>query len=181
MTEEQLKSAFNSAQNGDREAFGFIYDHFSQKLYRFVFFRIGHKEIAEDILADTFIKAWLKLNHVTSHKAFSSWLYQIAKNNVIDYYRIKKTTIDLNEIAEIIEDSTSPVDDTNLAIEQTLLLKLLDQLPQDQQLIIKYKFFEDLENIEIAQIMNKNEGTIRVLQHRAIAKLKELLNQKKRI
>lgn len=181
MTEPELNIAFLKAQNGDREAFGWLYDEYSDKLFRFIYFRVGHKELAEDILADTFIKAWLKLKTVTSAKAFKTWLYQIAKNNVIDYYRIKKVTVDIEEVSEFLEDATSPIDDANLAVEQIVLIRLLDHLPIEQQLVIKYKFFEDLENPEIAQIMDKTEGAIRVLQHRAITRLKELLNKKKRV
>ncbi|MBX4188162.1 MAG: RNA polymerase sigma factor [Candidatus Doudnabacteria bacterium] len=180
MTEQQLNEAFQKAQNLDREAFGKIYDHFSDKLYRFIFFRVGHKELAEDILADTFVKAWTKITSVSSAKAFTSWLYQIAKNNVIDYYRVKKVTINLEEVVEVLEDAASPVDDANMMIEQKIVIELIEELPEDQRQIIRYKFFEDLENIEIAQIMGKSEGSVRVIQHRAINKLKDLLNKKKK-
>jgi RNA polymerase sigma-70 factor, ECF subfamily len=181
MNELELQQAFEKAQKLDREAFGRIYDHFSEKLYRFIFFRVGHKELAEDILADTFVKAWTKIEQVSSAKAFTSWLYQIAKNNVIDYYRVKKVTVDLEEVVEVLEDASSPIDDANLMIEQRVVVELIEHLAIDQQQVLRYKFFEDLENIEIAQIMGKPEGSIRVIQHRAILKLKELLRKKKRI
>ena len=180
MNDQELNNAFEKAQNLDREAFGQIYDHFSLRLYKFIFLRVGHKELAEDILADTFVKAWTKISQVTSAKAFTSWIYQIAKNSIIDYYRVKKVTIDLEEVVDVLEDAASPIDDANLMIEQRIVLELIDALPQDQQQVIQYKFFEELENIEIAQIMGKPEGTIRVLQHRAIHNLKELLSKKKR-
>ena len=181
MNEQELQNAFKKAQKLDREAFGLIYDFMSPKLYKFIFFRVGHKELAEDILADTFVKAWTKIEQVDSAKAFTGWLYQIAKNNIIDYYRIKKVTVNLEEVVEFLEDASSPVDEANMMIEQKVVLELMEYLPQDQQQIIKYKFFEDLENIEIAQIMGKSEVSVRVIQHRAINKLKELLNKKKRV
>jgi RNA polymerase sigma-70 factor, ECF subfamily len=180
MTEQEIQQAFQKAQKLDREAFGLIYDHFSGKLYKFIFFRVGHKELAEDILADTFVKAWTRIEQVSSAKAFTSWLYQIAKNSVIDYYRLKKVTVDLEEVVDILEDAASPIDDANLVIEQRVVIELMQELPQDQQQVIRYKFFEELENIEIAQIMGKSEGSVRVIQHRAVNKLKELLNKKKR-
>jgi RNA polymerase sigma-70 factor, ECF subfamily len=180
MTEQQLNEAFLKAQSLDREAFGLIYDHFSEKLYKFIYYRVGHKELAEDILSDTFVKAWTRIQHVNSSKAFSSWLYQIAKNNIIDYYRVKKVTIDLEEVVGVLEDAASPVDDVNLLIEQKVVMELIEKLPKEQQNVIRYKFFEELENIEIAQIMGKSEGAIRVIQHRAINHLKDLLRQKKK-
>lgn len=181
MNELELQNAFEKAQKLDREAFGRIYDHFSEKLYRFIFFRVGHKELAEDILADTFVKAWTKIEQVSNAKALTSWIYQIAKNNIIDYYRVKKVTVDLEEVVEVLEDASSPIDDANLMIEQQVVVELIEHLAPDQQQVIRYKFFEDLENIEIAQIMNKSEGSIRVIQHRAILKLEELLRKKKQV
>jgi len=180
MNDQELKSAFEKAQNLDREAFGRIYDHFSGKLYKFVYFRVGHKELAEDILADTFVKAWTKISSVESPKAFTGWLYQIAKNNIIDYYRVKKVTVNLEEVVEFLEDASSPVDDANLMVEHRVVVELMEHLPPDQRQVIRYKFFEELENIEIAQIMGKTEVAIRVIQHRAVNKLKDLVNQKKR-
>ncbi|MBI2607456.1 MAG: sigma-70 family RNA polymerase sigma factor [Candidatus Doudnabacteria bacterium] len=177
MTDEELKKALESAQSGNTSAFGIIYDNYSEKMFRFIFFRVGHKEVAEDILADTFVKAWQKINQVQSHSAIPSWLYQIAKNNIIDFYRVRKTTISLEEVASVLEDAATPIDELSLGFEQRKILKMLEQLPLEQQQVIQYKFFEDLTNQEIALIMNKTEGAVRVLQHRAIIKLKELLKR----
>src|SRR5688572_25408281 len=141
MNDQELKQAFEKAQKLDREAFGLIYDHFSEKLYKFIFFRVGHKELAEDILADTFVKAWTKVQQVESPKAFTGWLYQIAKNNIIDYYRVKKVTVDLEEVVEFLEDASSPIDDANLMVEHRVVVELIELLPADQQAIIRYKFF----------------------------------------
>ncbi|MEJ0021924.1 MAG: RNA polymerase sigma factor [Candidatus Doudnabacteria bacterium] len=178
MTEEELKNWLQKAQSGDQDAFGRIYDHFADKIYRFIYFRVGHKEVAEDVLSDTFVKSWEKINQINSPGALSGWLYQIAKNNIIDYYRLKKELIALSEVEEFLVDEASSVDSVNLSFQQNKILNVLNQLPQDQQQIIKYRFFEDLSNEEISYIMGKTEGSVRVLQHRAIAKLKELLKNK---
>ncbi|MBX4187166.1 MAG: RNA polymerase sigma factor [Candidatus Doudnabacteria bacterium] len=178
MTEEQLKEILRKAQGGNTEAFGLIYDHFGPRLYKFIYFRVGHKEVAEDVLSDTFVKGWQKIGHVSSPAALSAWLYQIAKNNIIDYYRIKKETVSLDDVQDFLEDEVNPIDTTNLGIEQKQILEIMKELPQDQQEVIKYKFFEDLSNEEIAYVLGKNEGAIRVIQHRAISKIKELLTKK---
>lgn len=178
MNEEELQKALKSAQTGNTQAFAIIYDYYSEKIFRFIFFRVGHKEVAEDILADTFVKAWQKITQVNSPGAVPSWLYQIAKNNIIDFYRVRKTTISLESVANVLEDAATPIDELSLGFDQKKILKLLDQLPLEQQQVVQYKFFEDLTNQEIALIMNKTEGAIRVLQHRAIIKLKELLKRK---
>lgn len=178
MTEEELKRGLQLAQNGNSEAFAKIYDHFSNKIYRFIYFRVGHKEVAEDILSDTFVKGWQKINQINTPKALSAWLYQIAKNNIIDYYRIKKEVVALEEVEDFLETEVNPIDFINLGLQQKKVLQMLEELPLEQQQVIKYKFFEDLANEEIAYVMGKTEGAIRVLQHRAILKLKELSNKK---
>lgn len=179
MTEQDLKLVLEACQLGDRSAFGRIYDHYSERLFKFIYLRVGHKEVAEDILADSFVKAWTKIKQVNSHKALSSWIFQIAKNNIIDYYRIRKSTIAIEEVEQTLEDAANPVEETDLNFDQERILAAMKQLPKDQQLVIRYKFFEDLSNAEIALIINKTEGAIRVIQHRAIIRLQEILRQKK--
>ena len=179
MTEEELKRILQQAQNGDSQAFALIYDHFSGRIYKFVYFRVGHKEVAEDILSDTFVKSWQKINQINTPAALSAWLYQIAKNNIIDYYRLKKETVALEDVEEFLEDEVNPVDLTTVNMQQKKILQMMDALSEEQQQVIKYKFFEDLSNEEIAYVMSKTVGAIRVLQHRAILKLKELLSKKK--
>ena len=178
MTEQDLKLTLQKAQSGDSEAFGGLYDHFAGRLYKFIYFRVGHKEVAEDILSDTFVKAWQKINQINSPAALSGWLYQIAKNNIIDYYRLKKETVALEDVAEFLEDAVSSIEILDIDLGQKKILAVLNQLPQDQQLVIRYRFFEDLTSEEISYIMDKSEGAIRVIQHRAIIKLKELLDKK---
>jgi RNA polymerase sigma-70 factor (ECF subfamily) len=175
MSEEELKKNLKLAQNGNSSAFAEIYDYFSEKIYRFIYFRVGHKEVAEDILADTFVKAWQKINQINSPLALSAWLYQIARNNIIDYYRVRKETVSLDEVSDSLEDLVNPADIVNSGLQQKKILTVLHQLTGEQQQVIKYKFFEDLSNDEIAFILNKTEGAIRVIQHRAIMRLKDLL------
>jgi RNA polymerase sigma-70 factor (ECF subfamily) len=177
MTEE-LKHTLQQAQKGDSEAFARIYDQFSEKLYRFIYFRVGHREIAEDILSDTFVKSWQKIHQINSHKSLSAWLYQIARNNIIDYYRLKKETISLEEVAETLIDAINPIETLNLSFQQKKILAALEDLPTEQKQVIQYRFFEDLSNEEIAFILSKSEGAVRVIQHRAITRLKQLLSKK---
>jgi len=178
---EQLKSRLSEllgkARTGDQAAFTEIYDLFFEKIYRFIFFRVGHKEVAEDLTEDVFIKAFKSLGSLTKENSFESWLYQIARNKIIDYYRSKKVVVALEEVENTLEYETNVVDIVDLEAQQKTFIKLLKELSPEQQSVIKMKFLEGLENDEIAGIMNKNEGAIRVIQHRAIAKLKELISK----
>ncbi len=166
------------ASKGDSVAFGQIYDMYFDKVYRFVYFRVNHREAAEDIVSDTFIRAWDKLSGISSPNAFSGWIFQIARNLVIDYYRSRKENVDLAILENILVYEDNIVDRANLSFQQKALLELVSRLTPQQQQVLKFKFFEDLNNPEIAVILNKTEGAIRVIQHRAIAELKRSLNER---
>jgi RNA polymerase sigma-70 factor, ECF subfamily len=171
----RLNELLQLARAGDEAAFTEIYDLFFEKIYRFIFFRVGHKEVAEDLAEDVFIKVFRNLSTQTKENSFESWLYQIARNRIIDYYRSKKLIVPLEEVENTLEYETNIVDVVNLESQQKIFIKLLKELSAEQQVVIKLKFLEGLENDEIAGIMDKSEGAIRVIQHRAIAKLKELI------
>lgn len=164
------------AAAGDGVAFGQIYELYFEKIYRFIFFRVNHQETTEDLVSETFVRVWDKLGQINEVEAFSGWLYQIARNLVIDYYRAKKPDIDLLNLENTLEYEENVVDVVNLGFEQAQLLTNLKKLSPDQQVVIKLKFLDELENKEVAQILGKSEGAIRVIQHRAIAELKKLLN-----
>lgn len=169
-----LKGLIEKAKSGQLAAFGEIYNLYFKKVYRFIYYRVGHKELAEDLAEEVFLKVHGKINSIQESGAFEGWLYRIARNLVIDHYRSKKILIALDDIENTLEYETNVVDVLNLEGQQKILLKLLKELPEDQQTIIKLKFLEDLSNTEIADIVGKTEGAIRVIQHRAIAKLQEL-------
>jgi RNA polymerase sigma-70 factor (ECF subfamily) len=162
------------AKNGSEYAFGQLYELYFDKLFKFIYYRVSHKEVAEDLTEDVFIKAWTSIKTV-KEDSFSGWLYQIAKNKVIDYYRQKKTVVDIEDIENILESDVNLSEATNTVLDQKLFRTVLKQLTPEQQIIIKLKFIEDMDNLEIAELISKSEGSIRVVQHRAILKLQELI------
>jgi len=170
-----INSLVKKAQDGDEAAFGQIYDLYFDKVYRFVYFRVNHREAAEDLVSETFIRAWDKLDRISSPESFSGWVYQIARNLVIDYYRSRKENVDIALLENVLSYEDNVVNRTDLGFQQQIFLKFLDQLGEEQQLVLKMKFLEDLDNPEIAAILNKTEGAVRVIQHRAIAELKKLI------
>ncbi len=163
------------AKNRDETALTEIYGLFFRKIYNFIYFRVSHKETAEDLAEEVFVKAFAKLSSVKDDKSFEGWLYSIARNLVIDYYRQKKTTVALEDVENTLEYETNVVDVVNLDQQQKQLLKVLKGLGAEQQVVIKLKFFEDLSNSEIAELLHKNEGAIRVTIHRALSKMQELI------
>jgi RNA polymerase sigma-70 factor (ECF subfamily) len=175
--QDALGALLAKAKAGEDGAFGEIYNLYFKKIYQFIFYRVGHKEVAEDLAEEVFLKAFSKLSSISENNAFAGWLYQIARNKVIDYYREKRQTVSLDEIENTLEYETNVIDVVNLEQQQKTLLKLIKELGAEQQIVLKLRFFEDLDTAEIAEMLHKNEGAIRVIQHRAIAKLQELIKK----
>ena len=163
------------AKQGESEAFGELYNLYFKRIFKFIYYRVGHKELAEDLSEDVFVKAYTRLASVQKDASFEGWLYQIARNTVIDYYRDKKMLVALDEVENTLEYESNILNVLELQEEQKILLRHLKELEPTQQVVIKLKFLEDLENAEIAALLNKTEGAIRVIQHRALNKLKELI------
>lgn len=173
---DRLKTAalVRSAQNGDELAFGLLYDGYFGKIYAFIFYRVSHKEIAEDLTEEVFVKAWTKIRTLSAD-SFGGWLYSVAKNAIIDHYRGQRETVDLAEIENSIEAEGSAIDSTELQLNQKILLDLVRKLTPEQQIVVQLKFIEGLDNVEISEMISKSEGSIRVIQHRAVQRLHELM------
>jgi RNA polymerase sigma-70 factor (ECF subfamily) len=164
------------AQSGDAEAFGYLYDGFIERIYRYVFFRVTDEQTAEDLTSQVFTKAWEKLDHYKPSGApFIAWLYTIARNIVIDYYRTRKETVDLDEAVSIASDGPPPEDQVELHFEIEGLREALEQLTEDQQQVVVLKFISGLSTEEIAQQLGKRAGAIRALQMRALQSLARLM------
>lgn len=180
MSDGEEKSIIDRAIGGDASAFGLLYDRYHDQIYRFVYLKVSHREEAEDITHHVFLSAWQHIAGYT-HKGFpfSSLLYQIARNKIIDHYRTQKTTIDIEDLkeAEIPRHESTVEDSLHSQFQFATVKTALQQLKQEYQDIIIMRYIEELTPAEIARILKKPEVTIRVLQHRAIKQLKALLKK----
>jgi RNA polymerase sigma-70 factor (ECF subfamily) len=176
-SDKDIAELVKKAQDGDEGSFSKLYDTYFDRIYSFIYFRVHHKEVAEDLTEDVFIKAWTKITSVNSD-SFGGWLYSIAKNKIIDHYRKHREIVDLAEIENIIEADLNIVEEADLKINQKLLLSMLRKLTPEQQIVMKLKFLEGLENEEISELISKSVGSIRVTQHRATQKLQEMFKKK---
>lgn len=171
-------SLIAKAKTGDKDAFADLYNTYFEKIYAFVYYRVSHKEIAEDLTEDVFLKAYQQLKNLTQTDAFQGWLYKIARNRIIDYYRSKKESITLDGLENSLSYEQALIDVIELEAQQKIFLEILAELGPEQQSVIKMKFIEELDNEAIAASLGKTEGAIRVIQHRAITKLKNLFSKK---
>ncbi|MFC2043869.1 RNA polymerase sigma factor [Chloroflexota bacterium] len=169
------------AISGDIEAFGELYSNYLVPIYRYIYYHIKDKMTAEDLTEEVFIKAWRGIRSCKGkEQTFSAWLYRIAHNHMIDYFRstqryssMRYRSTDMSNISEVINNGTEA------KLELQRLLETVSLLPQNQKQLIILKFIEGLDNREIALIMNKSPGAIRVLQMRALTKLRRNLTREK--
>jgi RNA polymerase sigma-70 factor (ECF subfamily) len=165
------------AVGGDSSAFGALYDHYHAMIYRFVIVKVGRREEAEDITHQVFLSAWQSVKGYT-HRGhpFSSWLYQIARNQVIDYYRSHKNETSLDEVdAEELVIASVAQGDVSTTLEIKKVHDAIKKLKPDYQDIIILRFIEDVSVKEAAAALGKTEGAVKLMQYRAMKELKKML------
>jgi RNA polymerase sigma-70 factor (ECF subfamily) len=170
------------AQAGEAEAFGLIYDRYMDTVFRFVYFRVGNRQLAEDLTSDTFLRALKRIGSFTwQGRDLGAWLVTIARNLVADHfksgrYRLEVTTGDvLDADREDRGPEGSPESAVVDHITNVALLTAVKQLNPEQQECIVLRFLQGFSVAETAQTMGKNEGAIKALQYRAVRALARLL------
>lgn len=170
------------AQAGETEAFGLIYDRYVVMVFKFIHFRVGNRQLAEDLTADTFLRALRRIGSVTwQGRDLGAWLVTIARNLVADHfksgrYRLEITTGDALE-AEQEDRGPEGTPETAVVdhITNVTLLRAVKQLSPEQQECIVLRFLHGFSVAETARAMGKNEGAIKALQYRAVRALGRLL------
>lgn len=163
------------SQQGDTEAFAQIYDMLVVPIYRYIYYRV-HAGDAEDLTEMVFLKAWENLlQYQKTQYSFSAWLFKIARNLVVDYYRAHTFSEELDPSLPDTRREADPEAYVENVLDQQTLKTALSRLKESYQQVIILKFINDLPNSEIARIMGRSEGTVRILQFRALAALKRIL------
>jgi len=173
---EDEKQYIKGAKAGNKEAFGALYDHYLPKIYRFIFLKVSSAAEAEDLTHEVFLSAWQNLHRYRYEGfPFSSWLYQIAKNATIDFYRTSKKHIQIENVnEELIKINATYPEKLDTTLELEKLKKIITLLKPDYQDVLIMKFVDDLSHEEIAAALNKSEGAVRLIQHRALKELKSI-------
>ena len=176
MLEQDQKLVEDAKQ--DSQKFVHLYDKYFDQIYRYVYRRVSDKVIVHDLVSQTFYDA---LSHLQSYEwrgyPFSSWLYKIAHNNVLKWYReqSKAQMVGLDEVAELTDHSVDHQRDVLRKEDQSEVQRVLAQLDPEEREIIRLKFFEEVSNIEIAEIMGLSANHIGVKVYRTLKKVKQLL------
>ena len=172
--EEEL---VRQAIDGNQRAFTQIYELYFNRIYRYVYSQMGNQAEAEDLTQDVFIKA---LHSISTFKfkgaPFSSWLFRIAHNQIIDHWRKQKNkkTVSLEQAADVVSNG-DPVQMTENKANIEELSEALQQLPPAQREVVTLRFVAGLSIAEVAETLGKREGTVKALQFNGTATLKKLM------
>jgi RNA polymerase sigma-70 factor (ECF subfamily) len=171
------------AQAGDGEAFGALYDRYVDAVFRFIYFRINDRALAEDFTSETFLRALRRIGTITYQgRDIGAWFITIARNIVLDHlksarHRLELTTADTIEGKEHAQSTESAVLET---LQSERLMEAVRQLGDEQRECVMLRFVQGLSVSETASVMGKNDGAIKALQHRAVRKLADLVGKELR-
>ena len=167
----------SQAQAGDRGAFAVLYERYFDKIYRYTVLKVGDRSEAEDMTQQVFLKA---LKSISSFKwkevPFSAWLYRIAHNQVVDYFRKKsrRPTADIEKCLIVSGQDTQKLVEIKMSIEQVAIAAR--RLTPAQQEVISLRFAGEMRIAEVAAAMGKSQGAVKALQHSAILALRKIFH-----
>ncbi|MET9776749.1 ECF subfamily RNA polymerase sigma factor, BldN family [Streptomyces sp. NPDC006367] len=166
------------AQAGETDAFGRLYDQYSDTVYRYIYYRVGGKATAEDLTSETFLRALRRIGTFTwQGRDFGAWLVTIARNLVADHFKSSRFRLEVTtgEMLDANEVERSPEDSVLESLSNAALLDAVRRLNPQQQECVTLRFLQGLSVAETARVMGKNEGAIKTLQYRAVRTLARLL------
>ena len=179
LTLETEKKLVAQSQQGDQEAFASLYRNYVQAIYRYCFFRVQDGDHAEDLTADVFLKAVDGLSRYNERGLpFGAWLFRIAHDRVVDFYRKtgRRPIVELTD--DFISDDLSPDVSIEIAESHDRLYEAISHLTDDQQAVIQFRFMENWSLEDTGRMMNKSANAIKALQHRALQSLQRYFSQK---
>jgi RNA polymerase sigma-70 factor, ECF subfamily len=176
MTPEQ-QALLQRASLCDPIAFTALYDQYGDRIYSYIYHRVGQVELAEDLTGQVFMRM-LEAVHAGRpwQTSFSGWLFRIAHNLVIDHYR-RRGRATFVDIDEVIAPSPhgQPQSSVEAMLDSEQLRQALRKVTDEQAQVISLRFLEDLSIAETAEIMGKTEGAIKALQYRAVSALRRVM------
>jgi RNA polymerase sigma-70 factor (ECF subfamily) len=174
------RAAIKAAQE-DANAFGELYERYVDRIYTYIYHRVGSAHDAEDLTSRTFFRA---LSHIDSYEdkglPFSAWLYRIAHNLMANWHRdrARRPVVALDDLVTRSLPEEHPEFLMERADSTRLLQELIHELDSTRQELLVLKFAEGLSNAEIGSIMGRSEGAIKSLYHRTLLQMRRDLEKK---
>lgn len=166
------------ARQAEPEALAELYDQYVDRIYAYIYHRVGQTEVAEDLTGQVFMRMLEAIGAGHPWRtSFTGWLYRIAHNLVIDFYRRRQraTFVELDDAAPIHATDGDPLRAAELRLESQRVRKALQMLTEEQSQVITLRFLEEFSIAEVAEMMGKTEGAIKALQYRAVLTLKRVM------
>jgi RNA polymerase sigma-70 factor, ECF subfamily len=174
----EQQALLERANRAEPAALGALYDQYADKIYAYIYRRVGQAEVAEDLTGQVFMRMLEAIRTGQGWRfSFSGWLYRIAHNLVIDYYRRRGrvTLVDIDEAAPVRATHGDPVRSTENLLNREQLRAALCELTEEQAQVITLRFMEERSIAEVADLMEKSEGAIKALQYRAVLALRRVM------
>lgn len=178
-TELDIETLVSRAQRGDRSAMGAIYRQYVKTVYKYLSYRLRNTAAAEDLTAEVFLRVLRKIESFEWRGIdFSAWILRIARNVLLDYVKSSGNRFEIVGIpAGEIPEATSPGSDLQVLdeLDKEALHKALNLLRPEHQEVLYLRFLQGLSSTEVAKVMGRTEGAIRVLQFRALKQLVKVM------
>jgi RNA polymerase sigma-70 factor (ECF subfamily) len=171
---ERLHALVDLARSGDAEAFGQLYDHYVDGVYRFIYYRVGSVHLAEDLTSETFVRGLRAVQRFTwQGKDFGAWLTTIARNLIADHYKSSRARLEIvaDQVPEGRQVQDGPEDGVLRLLTNEILHDLVDALPGEQRDCILMRFIQGLSIAQTAAALGRSEGAVKQLQLRAVRNL----------
>lgn len=162
----------------DLSQFQKYYEEYMPKIFRYVYSKVSDRELAEDLVSEISLKALEHFDSYDESKPFGGWFYGIARNHVIDHYKKYKKLqhASLDELENVMPDKSNPAADTERALSNERLQSALVKLSDDKKELVTLRYLSGYSYKEIGQMFGKEENTVKVATHRAVAELKKMLH-----
>ena len=176
-----LPSTIARAREGNPNAIRELHDVYADRVRQYCYVRLGDIEAAQDCVQEVFVCIWkgIKKFEYRGDLSFTAWLYTIANNVLVSYIRKRKRTQQVPLTPELNLTDPKNYDTARTICDRLALRQAISQLTLEQQQVITLKFFVGLSNLEIAAAVDRTEGAVKALQHRAIARLQQMLSNER--
>jgi RNA polymerase sigma-70 factor (ECF subfamily) len=174
VAERQMEDLVARAQEGDRDALEELYLEHFDRIYSYLHMTVGNRQDAEDLTTQTFLKMLESISRFRWGTApFSAWLFRIAHNLAMDHFRSRRRWQPEDEVPEPDQVESSAEDEAMRVLSSENMFDLIEQLSDEQRQVLILKFVFDFSNLEAATVLEKTEGAVKSLQHRALASLQK--------
>jgi RNA polymerase sigma-70 factor (ECF subfamily) len=167
---KQEEKIINLAKQGDKSAMSALYELHFDTLYKFIRYKVNSDEVAEDIVSEAFIKAFENLNKFKGKSTFKSWIYTIARNILVDWYKSKDKNISFDETYMNSQERDYKTDDADL----NFLNEIMNELKDNYRQVLEHRFIYRMSIKETAEALDITAANVKVIQHRALKKAQKI-------